>query len=51
MPEVVPLAKPPRPSASSHSAESDTRDMARLLLRLWFVNRYLNGYWFLSLGI
>jgi hypothetical protein len=34
MPVVVPLAKPPKPSTSSHSAESETSDMGRVILVL-----------------
>ena len=32
IPVVVPLANPPRPSTSSHSAESETSDMGRIIL-------------------
>jgi hypothetical protein len=32
IPVVVPLANPPRPSTSSHSAESETSDMGRFIL-------------------
>jgi hypothetical protein len=34
IPVVVPLANPPRPSTSSHSAESETSDMGRVILVL-----------------
>src|SRR6478736_5474649 len=33
MPVVVPLAKPPSPSVSSHSERSDTSDIARKVIR------------------